>query len=173
MKDTIYHISEVMSPNFTTKGIRRKKRVHDQVSIPPTISKSPFTRKILKDIFQGPGTRIRLPEADAVLSPGLIYKPLTEAAQEEKPENVFALTAEKQVRELAEKGWRLRVVSTGKLQPNPHDEVPEIFFRENGAEIESIHDMQNGRLWGVSRRVQDGKQVVDIWAMVPPEEARK
>ena len=163
MKDTIYHISEVMSPNFTTKGIRRKKRVHDQVSIPPTISKSPFTRKILKDIFQGPGTRIRLPEADAG----------TEAAQEEKPENVFALTAEKQIRELAEKGWRLRVVSTGKLQPNPHDEVPEIFFRENGAEIESIHDMQNGRLWGVSRRVQDGKQVVDIWAMIPPEEARK
>lgn len=161
MKDTIYHISEVMSPNFTTKGIRRKKR--DQVTIPPTISKSPFTRKILKDIFQGPGTRIRLPEAEAG----------TEAAQEEKPENVFALTAEKQVRELAEKGWRLRVVSTGKLQLNPHDEVPEIFFRENGAEIESIHDMQNGRLWGVSRRVQDGKQVVDIWAMIPPEEARK
>ena len=83
----------------------------------------------------------------------------------------FSRNAANAVLALSKAGFRMRVLCTGTLLPNGHDETPEVFLKD--ITIDSLDSTQNGRFWGLSRRVVDGRQVVDLWALIPPEEARK
>lgn len=86
--------------------------------------------------------------------------------EERKVENVHALLADKEVREKLSEGWRLKVVRTGKVQPNYREEG-SLFLSEST--IEGLRTMENGRLVGISHRLTHGEEFVDIWTVIPPE----
>ena len=104
------------------------------------------------------GTRVKASDLKAV------------QAEEAKCENTFSLLAEKRIRELSQEGYSMRIMATGNLESNPQEVTPEIFLK--GITIDSMKETPNGRFWGISRRLVDGKQVVDLWVLVP-QEARK
>ena len=92
--------------------------------------------------------------------------------QEPKTENVHSLLAEKRIRELtSQDGYQVQIMATGKLQSTPHPEPVFSFLKD--VTIDSFNETQNGRFWGLSRKVVDGKQIVQIWVLVPPQEAQK
>lgn len=92
--------------------------------------------------------------------------------QEPKSENIHSLLAEKRIRDLtSQEGYQIQIMATGKLQSNPHPEPASFFLK--GVTIDSFNESQNGRFWGLSRKLVDGKQVVQLWVLVPTKEAQK
>lgn len=85
----------------------------------------------------------------------------------ELPENVFALNADREVREKLRSGWKLKVVRTGKLSHAPREEG--VYFLDQSS-IEGLREMKNGRLIGMSSRITMGEEYADIWTLIPPEE---